>query len=91
MYVRCNEEFLGGNCPMDKATCPIHSDLLNEAIMEKKVCNCEHIDHEMDSHGFFPKNDNHSGSYRADYVGDVCDDCAETHMRNYLIASKHVC
>ena len=54
--------------------------------MEKKVCYCEHIDHEMDSHGFFPKNDNHAGNYKAQLVGQVCDDCAETHMRNYLIS-----
>ena len=55
--------------------------------MTEKICNCEHIDHEMDSHGFFPKNNNHTGNYRADYVGNVCDDCAETHMYNYLVGA----
>ena len=86
MYVRCNENLLGGDCPGDKATCPIHSKNRKVTITEK-VCNCEHIDHEMDSHGFYPKNDNHAGNYRADYVGDVCDDCAATRMRNYLICA----
>ena len=53
--------------------------------MVKHRCNCEHINHEMDSHGFFPVNDNHSLNARAAYVGRVCDDCAETHMKEWLV------
>lgn len=26
-----------------------------------------------------------AGSYYADYVGPVCDECASTHMRDYLV------
>lgn len=52
-------------------------------------CRCEHADH-WDRHRFGDKPSHEylgvpAGEQRAQHVGPVCDRCAETHMKDYLI------
>lgn len=47
-------------------------------------CQCEHADHEQParSHPYLAVP---AGTHRADYVGPVCDDCAQGHLADYLL------
>ena len=51
------------------------------------TCNCEHESHDGASdHKMFAEIN--GPAYKAEYVGDVCGDCAGGHMRPYLIDAK---
>lgn len=53
-----------------------------------ELCNCEHVCHFPEDspgsewHAFLAVP---AGLQRADYVGAICDDCARTHMAEYLL------
>jgi hypothetical protein len=47
-------------------------------------CNCEHQSH-FDGGGGHPHMGPGAGDEIAQYVGRVCDDCAATHMKSYLV------
>jgi hypothetical protein len=59
-----------------------------------RACQCEHVSHETDAYARseWPElaGTGHAymsvpaGTRRAQFVGPVCDECADTHMRPYL-------
>ncbi len=52
------------------------------------MCGCEHTNHFNDDSGPKTKHDYASveaGTKKALYVGEICDDCAETCMKDYLV------
>jgi len=78
---RCSQRLLRNNAVRKNP--PSHKG--NEMTMVK--CNCEHVDHET---GFGQNSsrcdmDKFSLGARADLIGTVCDWCATTHMRDYII------
>lgn len=69
--------------------------------MRHRPCGCEHIDHdnhEWEPHlGRVPKprvghryGRAHADGGWAMWVGHVCKECAETHMKDYMVG-EHVC
>lgn len=55
--------------------------------MNETVCQCEHIIHEIPNEAIHPDLDpNTIGEVLCYYVGLVCRDCAETHMKEYVVS-----
>lgn len=53
----------------------------------KKFCGCEHVSHFPEDGGKgHPHGGAVAGQRRAEHVGPVCDDCADTHMADCLIS-----
>lgn len=59
----------------------------------KSRCNCEHAVHWPDGNGhpeygnseWHPYGTDQEGSHEARYIGEVCSDCARTHMKDYIL------
>lgn len=51
--------------------------------MSSAICGCEHIQ------CWHPRGSVAAGQRSALYVGPVCDDCADSHMKPYLIGAQH--
>lgn len=51
-------------------------------------CNCENESH-FDGNGGHVYRKPGAGNEIAEYVGRVCDDCATTHMKPYLVHPQH--
>jgi len=52
---------------------------------EVVLCNCEHETHFPEKGGGHPHMAVVAGKRKAQHVGRVCDDCASTHMAEYLV------
>lgn len=51
--------------------------------MTQRTCQCEHLCHETgDGHAYLAVP---AGSRRAEFVGPICDECADTHMSIWVI------
>jgi hypothetical protein len=68
--------------------------MVPKQVIENEPCNCEYFEHftgEGDTEGTSPNRIKHvyrgvpSGKHRAQHVGPICDKCAETCMKDFLI------